>query len=93
MKIADYKVQGGKMLRIKMNLEGKMIKSIAILGDFFLHPESTIEAIEGKIVGCSVDVQILSSKIQSVLDEHKAVLIGATSVDIAKAIEKASLSK
>ena len=93
MKVADYKVQGGKMLRIKMNLEGKMIRSIIILGDFFLHPESTIEAIEDGIVGCSVDVQILSSRIQSVLDEHKAVLIGATSVDIAKAIEKASLTK
>jgi lipoate-protein ligase A len=90
MKKVDYKIPGGKMLKIKVNLLGKKIETITILGDFFLHPESTIEAIEESIVGCDVDVDQLSSKIQKVLDQTGAVLMGASALDIAKAIERAT---
>lgn len=92
MKIIDYKIPNGKMLKIKVSFEGELIKSIRIMGDFFLHPESTIEDIEESIVGFEVSIERLSSEIQKVLDENNAVLIGASALDIAVAIEKASRS-
>jgi hypothetical protein len=90
LKVADYKVHGGKMLKVKLVLNGQMIDSVTILGDFFLHPESAIETIEEKLRGCRVDIESLTNKIQGVLDEQTATIIGATALDIAKAIEKAS---
>jgi hypothetical protein len=92
LKTVDYKVQGGKMLKIKLVLSEQVIDSITILGDFFLHPESTIEAIEDKLRGCRIDRNLITSEIQDVLNKHNAVIIGATASDIAKAIEKASHS-
>jgi hypothetical protein len=90
MKTINYKVPGGKMLKIKITIQGKIIETVTILGDFFLHPESTIEVIEERIRGCNVDVGLITSEIQKVLDNEKAVLIGVNALDIAKAIEKAS---
>jgi lipoate-protein ligase A len=92
LKTIDYKIPGGKMLKIKVNLEGKVIQSIAILGDFFLHPESTLDEIEERVVGCTVSIELVTSEIQKVLDKNDAVLIGASALDIARAIEKAANS-
>ncbi|MDH4215045.1 MAG: hypothetical protein OEV85_14105 [Candidatus Thorarchaeota archaeon] len=89
MKTIDYKIPQGKMLKIKVKFEGRIIESICILGDFFLHPESTIEDIEQGIKGCEVNIELISSKIQKILDRSNAVLIGASAIDIAKAIERA----
>lgn len=93
MKAVDYKVQGGKMLKIKLILDGEIIKSVTILGDFFLHPESTIEAIEESLTDLRIDVEQIAENIQCTLDYYKAVLIGAKPLDIAKAIEKATISE
>lgn len=93
MKIGDYKVQGGKMLRIRLDLDANTIKSITILGDFFLHPESVIELIEEQLNGCRVDVEHITKEIQSVLEKNKAILIGASASDIANAIEKVAFSQ
>jgi hypothetical protein len=92
LKIADYKVQGGKMLKIKLTDKARIIDSITILGDFFLHPESTIEDIEKRLRGCRIETSLIASEIQDVLDKNNAVLIGASPLDIALAIEKASMS-
>jgi hypothetical protein len=92
LKTIDYKIPGGKMLKIKVDIEGQVIKSITILGDFFLHPESTIEEIEERVAGCTLNIELVTSEIQKVLDKNNAVLIGATASDIARAIEKAAIS-
>jgi lipoate-protein ligase A len=92
LKTIDYKIPGGKMLKIKVNLEGQVIQSITILGDFFLHPESTLDEIEERVVGCTVNIELVTSEIQKVLDKNDAVLIGASALDIARAIEKAANS-
>jgi lipoate-protein ligase A len=89
LKIIDYKIPEGKMLKIKLEFEGRVIKSIRILGDFFLHPESTIDEIEERMIGCEVSIEQISSKIQNTLDENNAELIGASALDIANAIMKA----
>lgn len=91
LKTIDYKVPDGKMLKIKLDIEGESIKSIIILGDFFLHPESTIEQIEANLVGCKIDMETITARIQEVLDNSNSTLLGAKADDIAKAIDKAFL--
>lgn len=89
MKTIDYKIPEGKMLKLKVEFRGQVIDSIRILGDFFLHPESTLEEIEKRLEGCEVNVELITSEIQIALDRSNAVLIGASALDIAKAIMKA----
>ncbi|TFG31362.1 hypothetical protein EU527_12675 [Candidatus Thorarchaeota archaeon] len=93
MKVIDYKVPDGKLLKIKVEIKNSSIKSITILGDFFLHPESTIEEIEDALVGCPIDTKTMTKKVQEALDNSNSTLIGASASDIARAIERASLSE
>ncbi len=46
-----YKVPGGKLLRVRFVLEEEKIASIRFTGDFFLHPEESIEELEEKLRG------------------------------------------
>ncbi len=52
---ADYKVAGGKLLRVEVKLgvegEKRIIRSISINGDYFMHPEEAIEALEIALTG------------------------------------------
>jgi len=42
---------GGKLVKVTVRAQGRTIEDIRITGDFFTHPEGTIEALEGKLVG------------------------------------------
>ncbi len=52
---ADYKVPGGKLLRVKLTLDTDqsppVIQSLTLTGDFFMHPENAIEALEAQLIG------------------------------------------
>ncbi len=48
---SEYKVPGGKLIRIRMELEDEVIKRIKITGDFFIYPEETIERLEEELTG------------------------------------------
>jgi len=43
------------------------IKSIKITGDFFLHPEETIEKLEVNLVGVKLEKESIKNKIESIL--------------------------
>jgi len=43
---ADYKAEGGKLLRVHLEVVKNVIQFIKITGDFFMHPEEAIEALE-----------------------------------------------
>ena len=86
MKQFSYKVPGGKMIKIKVQTEGERIEDILILGDFFLHPESTLLQIETNLKGCGVDTQEIQNTISRVLSKENAQIIGASEADLASAI-------
>ncbi|MFC2162238.1 lipoate protein ligase C-terminal domain-containing protein [Candidatus Altiarchaeota archaeon] len=46
------KVPGGKLLKVTVDAQDGMIGSVAIHGDFFCHPEDSIEGLERKLAGC-----------------------------------------
>lgn len=46
---------GGKLVKVSIEAEGGIIRAARITGDFFTHPEGTIEALEGRLVGARAD--------------------------------------
>ena len=46
------KVPNGKLIRVSVDFESSRILSANITGDFFIHPEETIESIEESLTGC-----------------------------------------
>ena len=84
---AIYKVKGGKMIKIQLALENeKIIRDLRITGDFFLHPEETIEDIEKALRGCSLSKEELVRIIKETLTSRRAVLLGASPEDLARCI-------
>ena len=45
------KVPNGKMLKVRVKFEKERIESIRITGDFFIHPEDSIEDLETAFKG------------------------------------------
>ena len=45
------------------------IQSIKITGDFFLHPEETIDLIESGIVGTKLEKDVIKKKLESLLSD------------------------
>jgi len=86
MKSIDYKVEGGKLLRIDLDISDDVIKSIKINGDFFMHPEEKIKIIEEKLIGIKVDH--IKDKINEIIKEENIEIIGFKPEDIEKAINK-----
>ncbi|MCC7196809.1 biotin--protein ligase [Candidatus Peregrinibacteria bacterium] len=87
---ATKKVPGGKLLRLKIDA-GEKINTVSITGDFFLHPEESLPAIEKSLIGLSIQTpeNILAEKIHAALSEQKANFIGVSAEDIAQTIGEA----
>lgn len=83
---ASYKVPGGKLVKAKVRVEAGRIAEIIILGDFFLHPEETLQKIEDALRGTLAEEASIERVISKVLTESDAIIIGATAQDMAKTI-------
>jgi lipoate-protein ligase A len=90
MKTFDYKVPGGKLIRLKIEIMGNRISSIQILGDFFLHPEETIYEIERVLVGVEVQREQILASMSDAIRHQSAELVGASLEDFVQAILLAS---
>ena len=87
---AIKKVPGGKFFRIKIDADTN-INALSLTGDFFLHPEESLPAIEKSLIGLPTQTpeNIFAEKIHSALAEQKANFIGVTAEDIAQTIIEA----
>jgi len=83
---AQYKVEGGKLVKVQLETEGTRIKKVKITGDFFLHPEELIEGLEKAVEGTTLYEQVLADRIEAFLKKNKAVLLGASPEDFARCI-------
>ncbi|WP_309493640.1 lipoate protein ligase C-terminal domain-containing protein [Candidatus Hecatella orcuttiae] len=87
---AEYKVAGGKMIRIRLNVKEGALSSIRITGDFFMHPEEALEKLESSLRGVKVEeAEGLERHIDAFLSENHVTVLGAASRDFAAAILKA----
>lgn len=87
---AEEKVQGGKLLRVRAEYED-VIKNVQITGDFFVHPEDTVEQIERSLFGINKDVTelVIQEIVNDILAKNNAQLIGIDSEAIARVLKKA----
>lgn len=84
MRQAETKVQGGKLVRLQAKVNGD-VREVRISGDFFLHPEESIERIEEALVGLSRDAgrEEIIKRVENVCRIHKVTMLGFTSDAIA----------
>ena len=85
----EEKVSGGKLVCIEVTTDEGKVSSVKITGDFFLHPEDRITAIERSLVGIGMaqEESTIAEKISDALGD--AQLIGATPEDLARIFKRA----
>ena len=81
----DYKVEGGKLLRIELMHKNNHLLTIKLCGDFFIHPEYSIEDIEKGLMGTPFNQ--ISQKLSDIIQTKNIQLIGFSPEDLQKAIE------
>ncbi len=88
--VAEEKVQGGKLLRVRAEYED-VIKNVQITGDFFVHPEETVEHIEKSLFGISKDAteQTITEIVTDIIAKRNAQLIGIDAESIARVLKRA----
>jgi len=63
-----------KLIKISMSYDDKknVIDSIKITGDFFIHPEETIETLESNLVDTKLERNEISKKVEESLKDSEA---------------------
>ena len=87
---AEYKVAGGKLVRVQLVKKEGRIEKLKITGDFFLHPEELIEDLEKALVGHVLNMSDLDEFIGAFIKRRGATLLGASPEDFAKCITMAA---
>jgi hypothetical protein len=86
----DRKVTGGKLFRVRltMDMDGPTPKmaDLRLLGDFFMHPEDSVEDLEEAICDAYNSGQDLVTSIHDVLDRKGAIIYGGGPEDISGAV-------
>jgi lipoate-protein ligase A len=82
----------GKLIRLDVNYSDH-IEQLKITGDFFLHPEDTLEKIVSALTGIALpfNKNDLITIVKFILDDNQAELIGITAEDIISLLEEAVL--
>ena len=76
----DYKVPAGKLIRISAEIEDGKIRKLQLSGDFFVHPEESISALEKALIGSPLERQVLQRICYRELSH--CVLIGMSPRDV-----------
>ncbi|MFA4912280.1 MAG: biotin--protein ligase [Alcaligenaceae bacterium] len=51
----EYKVPGGKLVVIDLNLQGNLLSDVRISGDFFLEPPEGLDDLNRALEGVAID--------------------------------------
>ena len=86
---AEYKVPGGKLIRVRVEAEDDRIKAIKFTGDFFLHPETDLEGLEHRLIGVEADAESVREAITGFFEERGTILVGVSPEDFVKVVLKA----
>ncbi len=77
LRSADYKVPGGKLLRVQLTLDESTPPRVAWLhltGDFFMHPEDAIDVLEVCLVGTIWQADALRTRVKAFFDTDVEVV-------------------
>jgi lipoate-protein ligase A len=89
----EFKVPGGKLVVVDLDVVGGAIANFHLSGDFFLEPDSTLEAIDSAVTGLSVDsdAATIATVVRLALPSN-AILLGFSPESVAVAVRR-SLAK
>jgi len=89
LKRFEYKVLGGKLLRVKVEDRDGRISFLQITGDFFLLPETDLEMLENKLIGYPLDAGKIADTVTGFFAERRTTIAGASPADFAYVINSA----
>lgn len=85
----EYKVPGGKLLRAKVEVEDEKIRYLQLTGDFFMQPETDLEELEARLIGCPADPAAVEKAITGFFSAKRTVMAGACPADFAHVVNQA----
>lgn len=86
----EFKVPGGKLVVVDLDVVDGVIRNFRLSGDFFLEPDSALESIDAALTGMSAEAD--AGRFAAVVKEalpQEAVLLGFTADSVATAIRRA----
>ena len=86
----EYKVPGGKLVVVDLELDAGHIARVQVSGDFFLEPDTALDAINAALLGLPADVDAgrIAAAVQAGLP-GEAMLYGITPEGVAVAVRRA----
>ena len=86
----EYKVPGGKLVVVDLEVEDGLIAGFRLAGDFFLEPDSALEAIDDAVNGlpAETDSKTIAAAVKDALPEG-ASLLGFSPEAVAVAVRRA----
>lgn len=81
----EYKVPGGKLVAVDVDIEDGRIAQAFVSGDFFLEPDTAIESINAALVGLAEDTSVadIAAAISTVTPDVNFIGFGPEAVGIA----------
>ncbi|WP_447041173.1 lipoate--protein ligase family protein [Streptomyces sp. DSM 118878] len=86
----EYKVPGGKLVVVDLDVEDSVLRHVRVAGDFFLEPDEALDAINGALDGAPADTDAagLAARVEAALPEG-TVMYGLTSEGLGIAVRRA----
>ena len=89
MKRFEYKVPNGKLVRVKLEVDGGSISFIQLTGDFFMLPETDLEELEAELKGSRAEPGGIESAVTGFFSARGTIMAGVSPADIAHVIVQA----
>jgi lipoate-protein ligase A len=83
-----FKVPNGKLLKVSLVIEGKRIDKVQIRGDFFIHPEESLDELETALKGMEYNIKDITDIVGKFFAQKDFIAFGITPKAVVDAIIK-----
>ena len=86
----EYKIPGGKLVVVDLDVEGGVLRNVRVAGDFFLEPDEALDAIDAALEGTPANAraEALAARVTAALPAG-TVMLGLSAEGIAVAVRRA----
>ncbi|MGW3628907.1 lipoyl protein ligase domain-containing protein [Streptomyces sp. NPDC005122] len=86
----EYKIPGGKLVVVDLDVEDGLLRHARVAGDFFLEPDEALDAVNDALEGAPADTDAagLAARVDAALPDG-TVMYGLTSEGIGVAVRRA----
>ena len=83
-----HKVPNGKLLKVTVEYKEKRIEKVMIKGDFFIHPEESIDDLEIRLRGVAYERKVISDIVGEYFEKEGLIAFGITPKAVVDTIMK-----